>query len=160
MKIFFTLLFFSFSILFTSANNPDETNSNISISGDEVTISIDVPWSISEAVSMYRKTLINQDKSLSFKQHLETYIYQNFMLIQNNKTLKWSSFSFSDKDGDTAVIKLKYKVERGEKLLLQNTLLFNINKKQENRHKVSCDNGDEYIYITEKSKFNFELENC
>jgi hypothetical protein len=160
MKVFFTLLLLSFSIVFASANNPDETNSNIRISGDEVTISIEVPWSISEAVSMYRKNLINQDKSLSFKQHLESYIYQNFMLIQDNKTLEWISFSFSDKDGESAEIQLKYKVERGTKLFIQNTLLFNINKKQENRHKVSWDNGEEFIYITEKSKFNFELEKC
>ena len=139
------------------AHNPSETFTSISFVQDNLQVTIEVPWTIADAIRKeFEVESTSKEKFLDLAQE---YLKQNFKIQSGNSLLVANNIEIIElDDGHSALYKVDYTASTLEDLKVVNTLLFNIQSEQRNYHKINYPDGRSKSFVTTVDQNHFSTE--
>lgn len=131
-----------------AAHNPMETFTNLGVQDGSLSLRLELPWSISDAVkATLPETKTNLSKTESYAL-LTNYIGANLVISHSGKVIQPESIQeLPQNHGHSMILDFKYPLESLEGVKIKNTLMFNIHPKQRNHLTIvqEDDNTSHYL---------------
>ena len=138
------------------AHRPSESHTKIQLEKGKLTALLELPWSIAEALKKDHPTLEAGASRQAFMQGLHSYVERNFEITYQKEKLLLEGFEhLAGEHEHSAVLELTYSVDQLEGVHIRNTLMFNLNARQKNYHKVFLATGEELQFTTKVNAADF-----
>ncbi|MDW7690388.1 hypothetical protein R9C00_23490 [Flammeovirgaceae bacterium SG7u.111] len=141
------------------AHSPKETYATLEIKNSNLIVTLDVPWSINNALregNPYIKDDIDEDVFIEFA---KTYLILNFEVRKEEELVRPTNIEILEGDHfHNARISIEFPCSELAGLSIKNTLLFNLNPNQRNYHKVKITDATPKNYITFQELPTFQIK--
>ncbi|MCG1036336.1 hypothetical protein [Polaribacter sargassicola] len=152
------LLFLIILPFFAFAHDANKTFFKIVQSDDSIIVNAEFPWTLRNALLKFKPELKNSKNKIDFKNAFFDYVAINFILKDKNGQIIELLKIEEDKSVNTHSHQNNYifYFDNGIFYEIQNTLLFNENKNQENFHFIVLEN-QKFTRITDNKNYNFNI---
>lgn len=154
----FVVLFIFLSTVNCFAHDTNKAYYNLKQNAETVEIIAEFPWTIRKALMLYAPELEYSTSQFEFDAAFYNYIVDHIILkdAQHNP-LDLIEVTKVDLPGHSHKNNYKLIFKGSEFTSISNTILFNLNKTQQNQHKYSSKNGS-FMFITSPSSSTYNLK--
>ena len=142
------------------AHSPSETHSTIYMNGDMLNVQIELPWSISDAVIKYHPESRTKTSKSTFMPFVIDYLTNHFEVFKNDKAIQCiETERLPGEHSHSEIMVLKYPAGSMKNLRINNSIMFNLNKRQKNHHKLIFVENKKWNVTTTSNRPSFITEN-
>lgn len=148
----FFLVFLTFSL---KAHNPSETYTDLTYKNGQLTITMELPWSIAAAVKKANPNL-GQVSNNAFLDLAVHYIKNHFKVIKDGESIPIEGpVKVPEEFSHSATLIFSCPVQQLEGLRIENTIMFNFSTKEKNYHRVIFADGSSHKFVTSPTARSF-----